>query len=740
MINQSRNFCIIFGKRGTNLLRILTHIDAYTIILYMKLSNLVKILIIAAAVSCSGKPQTIDVIPQPQQVQKGLGSFDMRGASVNAEAVSDAMAAAYIATFVHTLEEKVPAKDNGGSIVFCDDPELGAEEYTLDVNRKGISISASTSAGYVYAIQTLKQLMPAEIWGGEKDPKADWKIKAVSVRDYPRFGYRGVLLDCARHFFSIEEVYRFIDILVAHKMNRLHWHLTDDQGWRIEIKKYPLLTEVGAWRNGTMVGRDWNSDDHIRYGGYYTQEQLKAVVAYAAERGMTIIPEIDLPGHMQAVLTAYPQLGCCGGPYEVRKIWGVSDDVLCAGNEQTYRLLEDVLTEVMDIFPSEYIHIGGDECPKLRWESCPKCQARIKELGLRSDEHFKAEEYLQSYVMNRVEAFLNAHGRRIIGWDEVLEGNVSQSATIMSWRGAAGGIKAAQSGRDAIMSPNSYIYLDYCQSRNMAGEPLCIGGYVPVTRVFEYEPYDEQMTPEECTHILGVQGNLWTEYIATPDHLEYMLLPRAAALSEVQWCMPERKDWNSFSAGMQHMRKVYDAMGVNYATHMFDGRLDAEKEGGDRMNHKAVGKQAVLNTKPHLNYTFHAPDELFDGRLGTTSFTSGAWIGWEGCPMDVAVKIGKKIQSVAVRALSAKGDWIFAPTWIKVYASSDGKEFTQIGQAEFEEETDESYDGIQEYVVEFEPQRVKYLKVQAGTVDKLPSWHTGAGGKAFLFVDEVIVR
>ena len=355
-------------------------------------------------------------------------------------------------------------------------------------------------------------------------------------------------------------------------MNTLHWHLTDDQGWRIEIKKYPKLTEIGAYRDKTLIGHlnDDKGYDYTRYGGFYTQDDIREVVEYAASKGVTVIPEVDLPGHMLAALAAYPEYGCTGGPYEVWGRWGVSEDVLCAGKEETFEFLEGVLTEVMELFPSEYIHIGGDESPKVRWEKCPACQARIKELGLKDGEKYSAEHYLQSYVTARVERFLNSHGRKIIGWDEILEGDLAPGATVMSWRGVEGGLQAAKLGHDAIMTPSTHFYFDYCQSDTPENEPLGIGGYIPVEKCYSYEPFTPEMTDDEKGHILGVQANLWTEYIKTTDHLEYMLLPRAAALSEVQWCLPENKSYERFLKSMKHYAEIYDALGYNYAKHIFE--------------------------------------------------------------------------------------------------------------------------------------------------------------------------
>ena len=373
-----------------------------------------------------------------------------------------------------------------------------------------------------------------------------------------------MMLDCSRHFWSVDFVKKFIDLLAMHNMNTFHWHLTDDQGWRAEIKKYPRLTEVGAFRNGTVVKKDWNSNDGVRYGGYYTQEQMRDIVVYAESLGITVIPEIDLPGHMMGALAAYPHLGCTGGPYEVWTRWGISDQVLCPGKEDMFKFLEDVFTELMDIFPSEYIHIGGDECPKSEWEKCPECQARIKELGIKATKGHTAEQYLQNYVTARVQKFLNDHGRKIIGWDEILEGDLAKGATVMSWRGVKGGIQASSMGFDVIMTPNTYCYFDYYQSQDMEKEPFGIGGDLPLEKVYGYEPL-EGLDAEQQKHILGVQANLWTEYIATPEHLEYMLLPRLDALSEIQWCDPSKKDLERFKTALKdNLFKIYDTMGYNY--------------------------------------------------------------------------------------------------------------------------------------------------------------------------------
>ena len=538
----------------------------------MKRTTFLLTLMLAVACSTEKQPQPFSVIPMPNDVTLSEGSFNLAGQDFYADAALDQASHKAIADFWDQLyrvsgkKSTLSSEETGQKVRFIPNPNLGAEEYALNVNDKGVTVEASAFGGFFYAIQTLKQMFPAEIYGNKK-VHADWVLPCVNILDAPRFDYRGIHLDPCRHFWTIEETKRYIDIAATYKLNRLHWHLTEDQGWRMEIKKYPKLTEVGAWRNGTCIGKDFDSNDGIRYGGFYTQEQMREIVAYAAERNITVIPEVDLPGHMVAALAAYPELGCTGGPYEVWTRWGVSEDVLCVGKEETFTFLEDVLTEVMDIFPSEYIHIGGDECPKVRWENCPLCQARIKELGLKAHGNITAEQELQCYVTARIQKFLNDHGRKIIGWDEILEGNLAEGATVMSWRGTQGGIEAAKRGFDVVMTPNSHMYIDYYQSQERDKEPLCIGGLVTVPRLYSYEPY-EGMEPGTEDHILGVQANLWTEYVTSPEFLEYMLLPRMCALSEVQWCNADRKDYNRFDASLDHTFKMLDIMGYTYAKHV----------------------------------------------------------------------------------------------------------------------------------------------------------------------------
>ncbi|MGA1977837.1 MAG: beta-N-acetylhexosaminidase [Bacteroidales bacterium] len=434
------------------------------------------------------------------------------------------------------------------------------EGYVLTVTPGKIIIKARSAAGLFYAVQTIRQLLPPFVEKEKIIEGIKLSVPACEIKDEPRFPYRGMHLDVGRHFFPPQVIKKYIDLMALHKMNTFHWHLTEDQGWRIEIKKYPRLTQVGAYRKETLIG---NGDkvpyvyDGIPYGGFYTQEEIKDIVEYARSRFVTIIPEIEMPGHSLAALASYPELSCTGGPFDVCTRWGVVEDVYCAGNEETFNFLEDVLNEVMTLFPGKYIHIGGDECPKTRWEKCQLCQKRIKDEGL------KDEQELQSYFIRRIEKFFVSKGRKLIGWDEILEGGLAPEATVMSWRGTEGGIAAARQRHDVIMTPGDYVYLDRYQG-DLEGQPLAIGGYLPLERVYSYNPVPEELTPDEQKFILGVQGNVWTEYITTPEHLEYMACPRMFAIAETGWTPERLKDFQDFLVRFGILRKRYDIMGINY--------------------------------------------------------------------------------------------------------------------------------------------------------------------------------
>lgn len=530
------------------------------------------------------------IVPAPNKLEMGKGTFNMKGVTINCDPAIDReaqRAVRILADRLTLVSGKVSdvaspiglarTVEGGGrlkGLYFLQDASVPAEGYKISVGRRAMIVRASDFNGFFYALQTIRQMLPTAIFGNVPANSAKWRIPCCEIEDAPRFAYRGFMLDCCRHFFSVDQVKKILDVMSTFKLNRFHWHLSEDQGWRIQIDKYPRLTEVGAFRNGTMVGGDWNSNDGIRYGGYYTKDQIRDIIAYAAERGITIVPEIDLPGHMQAALASYPELGCKGSqpqPYEVWTIWGVSKQVLNVGSEKTMQFLEDVLGEVADLFPGEYVHIGGDECPRDEWKTDPDCQAKIRELGLKSDDEASAESRLQNYVTARMQKFLAGKGKKIIGWDEILEGDLAEGATVMSWRGTKGGIKASSMGYDVIMAPTTYCYLDYVQSPKMEEEPFSIShqwndadSAISLKKLYDYEPLGE--IPEAArAHILGVQCNLWTEYIATPEYLEYMLLPRMLALSEVQWCSPEKKDYMRFLKDLEvRALPVLKLKGCNY--------------------------------------------------------------------------------------------------------------------------------------------------------------------------------
>lgn len=461
---------------------------------------------------------------------------------------------------------KVKAIANGTElknaiILSLDSSVENNEGYTLTTTARNIRIAGKTANGVFYGVQTLRKSIPAEV----KDKFVEMPSAVIS--DYPRFGYRGMMLDVGRHYFPVSFVKEYIDLLALHNMNTFHWHLTEDQGWRIEIKKYPKLTEIGSKRDCTVIGHNSGKYDGTPYGGFFTQEEAKEIVKYAAERYITVIPEIDLPGHMLGALAAYPELGCTGGPYKVATQWGIFDDVLCIGNPKTIQFLKDVMDEIMEIFPSKYIHIGGDEAPRVRWKSCPKCQALVKAEGLKADEKHTAEDRLQSYCTAQIEKYLNLHGRKIIGWDEILEGDVAPNATVMSWRGMKGGIEAAKLNHDVIMTPTDFAYFDYYQTKDTKNEPIAIGGFLPLEKVYSFEPVPAQLTEDQKKHILGGQANLWTEYIPTTKQVEYMVLPRMAAMSEVLWTNPELKDYKQFKNDLTRMIQIYKRDNRNVCPH-----------------------------------------------------------------------------------------------------------------------------------------------------------------------------
>ena len=778
----------------------------------MKKAYLIAAILTIVTSCCKTAENVISVVPYPNEIEIKCGSFNVDGANFFISEGIDEASVRIIEGFsadiaaVSGQDNAITERSSGHGFIFTLDPKMPAEAYSIKITRKAVKVYASAINGFNYAIQTLKQMLPAEIYGNTVAEDADWSLPCCIINDAPRFSYRGMHLDVSRHFFDADAVKRYLDIMEIHKLNTLHWHLTDDQGWRVEIKKYPRLTEIGSIRNKTVIGHVSHSKeyDHTRYGeGYwYSQEEVKEIIAYAADKGITIIPEIDLPGHMLAALAAYPEFGCTGGPYEVWGDWGISDDVLCAGNERAMLFLEDVLAEICELFPAEYVHIGGDECPKVRWEKCPCCQAKIRELGLKDDDKHKSVHYLQSSEMARMEKFINAKGKRIIGWDEILEGEVAPDATIMSWRGVAGGLEAVRLGHDAIMTPNTFYYLDYYQSDDKKNEPLAIGGYLPVEKCYSYEPFTVDMTDEEKSHILGVQANLWTEYIPNESHLQYMLLPRMAALSEVQWCQADNKDWNRFYESADDFCAIYDMAGYNYARHIFHPKmsvgtnsekhcvevvlstqgkgevrytLDGTEPGAESLlytepievsndctiratavragktdghisksfiYHKAMGRPISVTHMPHRSYTFSCPELLINGIKGGNNYKNGDWAGWHGSPLEAVIDMGTNCSysSVSIGALIEKGDFIFNPMDLCVAVSEDGFTYTEIAKVEYPMEDRHEPNGVKEYSITFPETSARYLKVSATTLEALPDWHPGAGYGAFLFIDEITVK
>jgi hexosaminidase len=525
-------------------------------------------------ISCDG-PQSVSeqsqlhIVPNPVEMITQDGDFIINGRTIIHYMGDDDLEkeATYLTDLIEVisgLDIKVSDQNRSKNTIglSINSDMSNPEGYVLSVLKDRITIEGGSPSGVFYGIQTLRQLFP-EV---PEDYKGKLSAACIEIRDEPRFKYRGIMLDVGRHFFPVEFIKEYIDLIALHKMNTFHWHLTEDQGWRIEIKNYPELTKVGAFRKETLIGHARNKPweyDGKQYGGFYSQEDIKEVVNYALERNVTIIPEIEMPGHSTAALASYPNLGCTGGPYEVASRWGVKSDVYCAGKDSVFTFLENVLDEVIELFPGKYIHIGGDECPKGSWEECPDCQARIKAEGLK-DEH-----ELQSYFIRRMEKYLLSKGRYIIGWDEILEGGLAPEATVMSWRGEKGGIEAAKQNHDVIMSPNTYVYLDYYQAEP-ENEPLAIGGFLTLDKVYNYEPVPASLDAEEKKFVLGGQANVWTEYISTTDYAEYMTFPRATALAEVLWSPAEKKDFADFTERLKSFTYQLDRLDVNYAKHFLE--------------------------------------------------------------------------------------------------------------------------------------------------------------------------
>lgn len=613
--------------------------------------------------SCSDR-KGIDVIPMPRSVEYHSGNFTISPETKSYTNLSAESRQALTDYLEGTSLGSVPFAEsatgnNGIELNLCDSSIVtGNEAYRIEIDKKGVRLSANTETGIFYGLQTLLQLL------NNGDNKT---LPALTINDSPRFPYRGLHLDVSRHFFDKEFVKKQLNAMAYFKMNRLHWHLTDGAGWRIEIKKYPRLTSFAAWRPFDKLNDWWvggrtfcEQDDPRAVGGYYTQDDIREVVAYAAERHITIIPEIEMPGHSEEVLATYPELSCSGKPY-------VNAD-FCIGTEKTFEFLENVLLEVIDLFPSEYIHIGGDEASKSSWKTCPRCQKRM------ADEHLNSVDELQSYMIHRIEKFLNDHGRKIIGWDEIIEGGLSPTATVMSWRGEEGGIKAVKAGNQAIMTPGKYCYLDAFQDAPNT-QPMAIGGYLTLEKVYSFEPVPDSLSTKEAELILGVQGNVWTEHIPTPEHYEYMIYPRILALAEIGWTPSEVKKWDNF-----HTRAL---QAVNILREQGYNPFPLEKEVGDKpesyqkVNHLAIGKK-VTYVNPYSNhYAAQGEKTLVDGVRGGWMYNDDRWQGFIDCDFDVTIDLGKEtdIKQVCAEFIQLKGPYVWLPKQVIISSSIDGEHY-----------------------------------------------------------------
>ncbi len=658
------------------------------------------------------------------------------------------------------------------------------EKYAIEISPRQIVISSNTKQGYFLALQTLIQLF--------RQYKDSGKIPAMKIEDEPKFAWRGMHLDVSRHFFTVEEVKQYIDYLAMYKLNTFHWHLTDDQGWRIEIKKYPKLTQIGSKRKESMIGAYVdNTFDGKPYGPYfYTQDQIRDVVKYAQDRHITVVPEIEMPGHALAALSAYPELACTKGPFEPATKWGVFDDVFCP-KEETFTFLENVLNEVMQLFPSQYIHIGGDECPKTRWKECAHCQELIKKYNLK-DEHG-----LQSYFIQRIEKYVNSKGRKIIGWDEILEGGLAPNAAVMSWTGIKGGVEAAKSGHFAVMTPGAYCYFDHYQG-DPATEPNAFGGFTPLDKVYSYQPVPEELNVTQSKYILGVQANLWTEYILDFKQVQYMIFPRMLALSEVAWGTSDAKNYKEFERRVINEFETLDKMSVHYARSIYNinGKVMAADNGiayelstsqspsgvrytvngadplaaspaytnpipvqksmtiksayfenrqlksaissQDFTVSKTTGKKITLEQQPNENYSFGGAFTLVDGIIGNQRQLGKTWLGFQGKDVVATIDFGQltPFSEVYFNTLDNKGSWIHFAKSAHVFVSDNGTDFRMIKEIG----KDEILAAKGKIRLQLGNQKAKYLKIKIENAGIIPPGNPGADSQAWLFVDEIGVN
>lgn len=664
------------------------------------------------------------VIPVPREVLPGTGEFrisEVTAWHTNLSGAEKESLVNYAAAELSTGRQEWHGKDHTGKdVVFfqkISDAGIHPEGYVLEVKPEIVTVSASTATGLFYGLQSLLQLMKPDERGG-------WTVPAVTVKDSPRFGYRGFMIDVSRHFRPKEFVKKQIDAMARYKLNRLHLHLTDAAGWRIEIKKYPRLTSFAAWRPEAEWKKWWNTADGRKYceredpaaqGGYYTQEDIRELVRYAAERHITIIPEIEMPAHSEEVLTAYPELSCSGEPYK--------NADFCVGNEETFTFLEDVLTEVMELFPSQYIHVGGDEAGKAAWKTCPKCQKRMK------DEQLDNVDELQSYLIHRVEVFLNAHGRKLLGWDEILQGGLAPNATVMSWRGEQGGIAAVKSGHQAIMTPGSHCYIDSYQDAPYS-QPEAIGGYLPLEKVYSYNPIPASLTPDEAKLIYGVQANLWAEYIQTDEHCEFMIYPRILALAEVAWSAPERKSWTDFRP--RALKAVGYLQSKGY--HPFDLKKEIgnRPEASQPVQHLALGKTVKYNAPYNSSYPAQGDKTLTDGIRGSWTYSDGAWQGFISRDrLDVTIDMGEStdLHLIGADFMQVVRPEVFLPVEVIISVSEDGENFTELSR--------QTHEVVKSDAVVFKNYawngnaKGRYVRYQARAGEEFGGW---------VFTDEIVVK
>ena len=661
------------------------------------------------------------VIPVPLKMEQGTGCFLLSENTklyINLQGLEAQLLENCLQALpVHLKKGKKKDTQNMLSLLITEKNHQlpSPESYTLSVTPQQILIRATSGAGLFYGVQTLLQL-------AQPSGAGSYSIASVEIEDTPRFAYRGLMLDVSRHFSTKEFIKKQIDALAYYKINRLHLHLTDAAGWRLEIKKYPLLTEFAAWRTDPTWKQWWNGGrKYVRfdapgaYGGYYTQNDIREILEYARQHYITVIPEIEMPSHSEEVLAAYPQLSCSGEPYK--------NSDFCVGNEETFTFLENVLTEVMELFPSEYIHIGGDEAGKSAWKTCPKCQKRMK------DEHLANVDELQSYLIHRIEKFLNNHGRHLLGWDEILQGGIAPNATVMSWRGEEGGIAAVTSGHRAIMTPGAYCYLDSYQDAPYS-QPEAIGGYLPLKKVYSYNPVPASLTAEQAKLVYGVQGNLWVEYIPTPEHVEYMIYPRILALAETAWSAPERKSWPDFHT--RALSAVADLQAKGY--HPFDLKkeIGSRPESLQPVNHLALGKKVIYNSPYSSHYPAQGNTALTDGIRGDWTYGDGSWQGFiSDNRFDVTIDMEKEtsIHSVTAAFMQVVGAEVFLPETVVISISDDGTHFTELRKQHFKVSketpirfTDISWQG---------EAKGRYVRYQAQAGSEFGGW---------IFTDEIIVK